>query len=347
MFGPAGPRFAGGRRSVAAGPCASIMRPVGLRGGIDLGGTKIQAVVVDDDHQVLGQARVPTPTEGGPTDVADAMASALQQAASEASTSSGELEGVGAGSPGDVDSEAGTVTGARNLPGGGATFPLAQLLQERLGAPARVSNDVRVTTMAEASIGAGRGFRSMLGVAWGTGVGGGLILDGRPWVGRGAAGEIGHMVVKIGGAQCPCGRVGCMEAYAGRAAMERRARKRHEEGTKTDLLKIMEKRGRTRMTSGVWARALDADDKLAIELVDEAVEAIAAAVASVVNLLDVEGVVIAGGLGIRLGEPYVERIGAAMQPHLFVDQRPPEVRLAALGDLGGAIGASLLVGEPA
>jgi glucokinase len=125
--------------------------------------------------------------------------------------------------------------------------------------------------------------------------------------------------------------------------MEIRARRLHKRGHKTDLFKIMEKRGRTRLTSGVWARALEHGDEMATDLIDRAVEALGAGVASAVNLLDVETVVIGGGLGTRLGAPYVERIRDAMMPHLFVSDRPPRVELAALGDLGGAMGAALLV----
>ncbi len=101
---------------------------------------------------------------------------------------------------------------------------------------------MQVATDAEFELGAGRLYSSLLGVFWGTGVGGGLILDGKPWTGRGGAGEIGHMVVEIDGARCTCGRRGCMEAYAGRAAMEVHARKLHEEkGRKTDLFKLMQR----------------------------------------------------------------------------------------------------------
>jgi glucokinase len=137
-----------------------------------------------------------------------------------------------------------------------------------------------------------------------------------------------------------------MEAYAGRGAMELRARHKHKSGTKTVLFEIMEERGRDRLTSGIWARALDRDDKLAVELMDEAIEALGAGVASVQNVLDVDAIVIGGGLGIRLGEPYANRILDAMLPHLFVDTDPPVVQVAALGDLGGAIGASLLLNDP-
>jgi glucokinase len=313
-----------------------------MLGGIDLGGTKIQAAVVDENYAVLGDSRVPTPTSGGPADVAAAMVEAMRTALQQAGAEESALDAIGVGSPGVIDEAEGTVTSARNLPGWEGTFPLADALERGLGAPVALGNDVNVATDAEFALGAASEYRSLLGVFWGTGVGGGIVLDGRPWAGRGAAAEIGHVVVEIGGAKCPCGRRGCMEAYAGRGAMELRARKLADEGRKTHLFKIMEERGRPRLTSGVWKRALDRDDELAHELVDRAVRALGAGVASACNVLDVEAVVIGGGLGLKLGEPYAERIREAMQPHLFASERPPAIRLAALGDLGGAIGAALL-----
>jgi glucokinase len=314
----------------------------GVRGGIDLGGTKIQTVVVDSDWKVLGQARRQTPTSGGPEKVAAEMAGAMRDALEYAQLHPEGLAGVGVGSPGDVDERTGAVSNARNLPGWAETFELGAKLEEALGAPVKIGNDVGVATEAEARLGAGRKYRSLLGVFWGTGVGGGVIIDGEHWLGRGGAGEIGHTVVKLGGRKCPCGRHGCLEAYAGRAAMEARARKEHDKGRKTDLFKIMRKHGRDRLTSGIWARALEAKDDLATELIDEAVEAIGAGAASAVNLLDVEAVIIGGGIGVRLGDPYAKRITAAMKPHLFNDDRPPAIEVASLGDLGGAIGAALL-----
>jgi glucokinase len=316
---------------------------MGIRGGIDLGGTKIQAVVVGDGADVLGSARVPTPTEGGPPDVAAAMAGAIRDAAEQAGAGTGDLEGVGVGSPGVVADDEGTVAAARNLPDWEEAYPLRDDLASQLDTKVRLGNDVQVATDAEFELGAARKYDSILGVFWGTGVGGGIVLDGKPWLGRSAAGEIGHMVVRIGGRQCPCGRRGCMEAYAGRLALERRARALEEKGQPTKLFEIMEERGRDRLTSGVWARALKADDEVAHKLLDQAVKALGAGIASAVNLLDVEAVVIGGGMGIRLGEPYVKKIREAMMPHLFVDSRPPAVHVATLGDLGGAIGASLLV----
>jgi glucokinase len=311
-------------------------------GGIDLGGTKIQAAIVAEDHTVIGSARRPTPTSGGPADVAAEMEGALRDAAEEAGVDAAALGGVGVGSPGTI--EGGDVTSARNLPDWEGTFPLAHTLEEALKCNVAVGNDVQVATDAEFKLGSGRPYGSLLGVFWGTGVGGGLILDGKPWLGRGGAGEIGHVVVEIDGARCTCGRRGCMEAYAGRAAMEIHVRDLHDKkDRKTDLFKLMKEHDRTRLTSGIWARALAHGDKLAIQTLDRAVTALGAGIASVVNVLDVEAVILGGGLGVRLGDPYAQRIAEEMQPHLFADSRPPHVHVAALGDLGGAIGASLLV----
>jgi glucokinase len=124
--------------------------------------------------------------------------------------------------------------------------------------------------------------------------------------------------------------------------MEIKARNDHKKGKHTELFKIMKKHHHDRLTSGIWERALKAKDPLAEKLIDRAVEALGAGIASAVNLLDVEAVIIGGGLGTRLGEPYVKRIREAMAPHLFSDDHPPALHVAGLGDLGGAIGAALM-----
>jgi glucokinase len=316
------------------------------RAGVDLGGTKIQAVIVDSDHEVLGQARRPTPVDGGPPAVADEITAVVREASEAAGLEPGSLGAIGVGSPGAVDARAGTVAHARNLPGWEGVFPLGPTLAKALGPPVFLGNDVNVAVEAEFRLGAARPYSSIIGVWWGTGVGGALILDGKPWLGRGAAGEIGHTVVKLNGARCPCGRRGCLEAYAGRAAMEAHARRLVAGGEKTDLFMIMEKAGRTRLSSGVWESALEKGDKLAVALIGRAIAALGAGIASAINLLDLEAVVIGGGLGTRFGQPGADRVAQAMSPHLFVPERAPAVHAAALGDLGGALGAALIA-EPA
>lgn len=321
-----------------------------IYGGIDLGGTKIQAAVVDEgaDNTVLGAHRDQTPLKGGPKAIATKMAETLVAALEEAGLSPSDLAGVGVGSPGSVDDTKGTVSGAMNLSEWEGSYNLRKQLEKELGgAPVSLGNDVDLATDAEFQIGAASEYQTLLGVFWGTGVGGGVILDGHQWIGRGTAGEIGHMVVRINGAKCGCGRRGCMEAYAGRGAMEARARRRVEQKEKTVLFEIMEERGRDRLSSGIWERALARDDQMALELLEDAVEALGAGVASAVNLLDPEAVVIGGGLGIRLGEEWVERIRKAMIPHLFVNEDPPAIMLAELGDLGGAHGGALLASRRA
>ncbi|HEY3021079.1 MAG TPA: ROK family protein [Solirubrobacteraceae bacterium] len=315
-----------------------------LRGGIDLGGTKVQAIIADERHEIVGQARHPTPTTGGADAVVRALVEAVTEAAEQARVETEKLAGVGLGAPGDVDDGKGTIDNAGNLTGFDHPIPVAGMLKAALGVgTVRLGNDVSVATAAEFELGAGRPFQSLLGVFWGTGVGGGLILDGQEWTGRGGAGEIGHMVVKEGGARCPCGRIGCMEAYAGRRAMEAEAKRRQDDGEKTILFKLMKERGRDRLTAGIWNRALADGDKVARKIIDRAYAALGAGVASAVNLLDVEAVVLGGGVGTKFGEAARDRLEDEMRPHLFNDERPPHVLLAELGDFGGALGAALLV----
>jgi glucokinase len=313
--------------------------------GVDLGGTKVQGVVIDGDGKRLGEARGRTPVEGGPAAVVAEIASVVKASAKAAKVPVGKLAGVGIGSPGRVDPETGDLFGAANLPGFQDPVPLGDMVASALGVKrVLVGNDVAAATLAEHRLGAGKGLDDLLVVFVGSGVGGALVLGGRLRTGaHGAAGEIGHTVVIDGGELCPCGRRGCMEAYAGRVALERTARAAAAGGRPTELLAIQERQGRPRMTSGVWKAALDAGDPLAHELIDRAVEALGAAVASAVNLVDVEAVLIGGGLGDKLGEPFVRRVEKAMIPHLFMPPSQVQVLLGRLGDYAGATGAALLL----
>jgi glucokinase len=254
------------------------------------------------------------------------------------------LAGVGVGAPGVIDPEAGTVRQAPNLHGWMEPFGVAGALSTALGGvPVAVDNDVNVGTLAEHRLGAGKGADNLLGVFAGTGIGAGVVLDGVLRRGpTGAAGEIGHMIVRRGGRVCGCGRRGHLEAYAGRAAMERRARDLERKGRDTLLVDLAPAK---RMTSGVFVKALGAGDAVAVELIDDAVAALGAAIASAASLLDVTLVVVGGGLADRLGPSFVARVEEAC----FVDVFPrnPELRVvpAALGDRGGSIGAALMAAE--
>ena len=313
--------------------------------GVDVGGTKIQSAAMRA-KQVVGVHRLPTPLTGA-KDVVAAIGEAVAKALADGGAQPTDLEAVGMGVPGAIDTEAGTVSSSPNLPGfqAAGAVPLGAMVTDVLGGvPVRLDNDVRVAILGEWRRGAGRGYRHLLGVWVGTGVGGGLVLDGRLYEGQGAAGEIGHTIVKPGGRACSDGRRGHLEAYAGRGQMEAHARHLVKEGQKTELFEIMEKKGRTRLSSGVWAAALEKNDKMARELIDDAVWALGTGLASVQNLLALEAIVIGGGLGDRLGPPFVDRIRDEMQPLLFVPERPPAMLSSEFGDLSGAVGAAVLAG---
>ncbi len=165
-----------------------------------------------------GAPRVLTPRTGAAGDVIAAIVGTVRTSLEGAGAADGALRAVGIGTPGEIDAEAGAVLLAANVPGFSERVELGPIVSELVeGVEVKVGNDVSVGVLGEFSRGAGRPFRNLLGVWVGTGVGGGLILDGELHDGRGAGGEVGHMVVEPGGLRCPCGRRGCLEAYAGRA----------------------------------------------------------------------------------------------------------------------------------
>jgi glucokinase len=307
--------------------------------GVDLGGTNISTVVLDGD-EVRGRSKLKTPTGGDRTGVVDVIAASVHDALDRAGRTREDIDGLGVGSPGVVID--GTVGGASNVPDFQERFSLADLLESELGVRTRVTNDVTAAAVGEHRLGAGRGCDALLCVFVGTGVGGGLVLNGEPYEGGGGAGEFGHLIVRQGGAVCPCGRRGCVEAYAGRRAMALAAERARAAGRETVLFDVMAEKGKARPTSGVFAEAYARGDELVADLLDDAVSALGAGIASAVNLLDVDLVVLGGGVGDRLGADFRTRVEAAARPLLFL--QPPRVRVVAaeLGGDGGAIGAALL-----
>ena len=318
----------------------------GIRVGVDLGGTKIQTLALDAAGAIVGRDRRPSPAADGPQAVLAAVADGVRGALLDAGAGERDLRAIGLGAPGQVDAARGVVLHATNLIGWEQPVDVGTPLREALGAPVVLANDVQACVTGEHRLGAGRDAASMLGVFCGTGVGGGLVLDGRLWTGMGAAGEIGHTVVRRGGARCGCGRRGCLEAYAGRRMLEERARRWHGRGRRTRLVAIMERKGRASMTSSVWASAVAEGDPVAVELIDRATLALGTAVASACNLVDVERVVIGGGLGSRLGEPFVAAIRAAAESQALRPGIGERIVVSTLGDDAGGVGAALLAGDP-
>jgi glucokinase len=309
--------------------------------GVDLGGTNIQVIVLSDEDERLGWSKMRTPYDGDRTNVLEVMDAAVNDALGDAGLTMDDVTAVGVGSPGVVID--GTVGGASNVPGWDERFSLRTGLQQRLDRPVRVVNDVTAAAAGEHRFGAGRGTDDLLVVFVGTGVGGGLVLEGKPYEGAfGGAGEFGHTVVRMGGAVCPCGRRGCVEAYAGRRAMENAIDRAIAAGVDTIVPTLVESKGKERITSGVIRDALAIGDPLVADLVDDAIEALGIGIASAVNLLDVERVVIGGGLADKLGSRFLRQVEAAMRPNLFLVPARVDIHAAELGDEGGPLGAALI-----
>ncbi|MDX1622281.1 MAG: ROK family protein [Nitriliruptorales bacterium] len=309
--------------------------------GIDLGGTNVQVVVMAEDDSRVGWSKMKIPLQGDRNSVLEVLEAAVHEATDDAGVDLDDVSGVGLGTPGVVIG--GTVGGATNVPGWYERFSLAEVFSNQVGRPVRIANDVTAAAVAEHRLGAGRGCDHVLVVFAGTGVGAGLVLNGQPYEGAvGGAGEFGHTVIERGGAVCPCGRRGCIEAYAGRRAMAQAAERAVAAGRSTILFDIQDEQGKKRPTSGVFHEAYARGDELVADLLDDATSALGVGIASAVNLLDVEVVVLGGGLADKLGERFLTTVDAAMRPHLFL--QPPRVRLvsAELGDETGALGAALL-----
>jgi len=315
--------------------------PGSIVAGVDLGGTKIQTIVARDGD-VLGSARLPTPAESADA-VAAAIVDSIRSALAAAQTATDALAAVGIGSPGRARD--GVVSNSPNLVGMREPYPLSANVSRGLGdVPVHIDNDVTVATLGEMERGAGRRYASFLSVFVGTGVGGGLVLGRTVWHGRGAAGEIGHMTVKPEGRRCGCGGRGHLEAYAGRASMQAKAERLVARGEHTVLFDLMAEHGKDRMTSGIIDRALKHGDAMTERLIGQAVWALGLALASAQDLLDVEAVIVGGGLAERFGQPFVDRIAAEMHRSLFASHDPPAMVPAGLGDLSGAMGAAVLAG---
>ncbi|MGI9018818.1 MAG: ROK family protein [Euzebya sp.] len=302
--------------------------------GVDLGGTKLLIAAVDREGVASSHIKTTTPIEG-PQAVADAIGQAVAEIG-------GDPAGVGVGVPGPVSK--GVVLQAPNLSGWVPDTPFAQMLSDRLDLPVVVGNDANVGTLGEARHGAGQDSASVVGCWLGTGIGGGLVIDGRLHDGgSGTAGELGHIPVEMTNPlRCGCGRWGCVEAYAGRASMEALVQRFQAEGRPSRMTQIMAAKDKDRFTSGVWKDALDEGDEVAVAIIDQSVAALSIALAGVINLLDLDAIIFGGGLAEKLGQDHVDRIAAATMPRLLAPDVPRRWTVAALGDDAGVVGAAEL-----
>jgi glucokinase len=311
--------------------------------GVDLGGTSFIAVVADRKGRILGSSDCPTTRGATAEETIDQIADHVREAAKEASVKMSKIRGIGIGAPGAIDPKRGVVVRAPNL--GWEDVPLARTLRKKLGPDVIVGNDVQVAILGEHTYGAAQGTRRAVGIWVGTGIGGGLIADGEIDVGfRGAAGEIGHMVIKEDGPKCSCGRRGCVEALASRSAMERDVLAASNGKKKSAVLQIMKERGKDRMTSSVIARALKENDPIMKDVLRKAQTYLGLLAGNIVNMFDPEMIVIGGGVAQRLKEDFVAPIAEVARGQFLRPDPEHRVRIehAELDDYSGALGACAL-----
>lgn len=314
----------------------------GYVAGIDLGGTKVLAAIFAPDGRIVSRAKVMTGAVGG-IDVIERMAAAVREAAKVAGLDPSQVVAVGTGVPAPVNPETGVVHMTPNI-AGWVDMPVKEALGTRLGGVrVAVDNDVRVAVIAEHGAGAGVGTRNMVGIWPGTGVGGGLILDGRIYTGVARyAGEIGHITVKVGGAPCGCGGRGHLEAYCSRTAITRHLAKEVRRGRRTRLTRIVG-RDLSRAKSSDLADAAALGDAAVLAVLDRTARYLAIGIASIANLLNPEVVVLGGGVIEALGAPFIANVTARVRTEPFsATTGPLRIVASALGDDAGITGAAII-----
>lgn len=315
--------------------------------GFDLGGTKMLATVFDHRFERLGRARKKTKgAEGADAGVAR-MIETFEEALADAKVGRDRIGGIGIAAPGPLDLDRGVILEAPNL--GWRNVPLKDLLEKKLGAPAVVANDVDAGTFGEYRFGAGKKARCVVGVFPGTGIGGGCVYEGRLIRGRTASCmEIGHMLVQpSGGRLCGCGRRGCLETVASRLAIASDAAVAAYRGEAPALLKAVGT-NLADIRSGALADAIGAGDQAVESIVRNAAKQIGAAVATVVNLLAPDIVVMGGGLVEAMEDIFLEEIRKAVAKKAMASlAKATSVVAAELADEAAVMGAAALAGDAA
>jgi glucokinase len=311
--------------------------------GIDLGGTKVLAAVLDREGQIVARARAKTRGWRDDDEVFATIAQAGHRAIERAGIDVDHIAAVGICSPGPIDFNSGYIIETANLRF--KNFPLGPRIAEEFGRPAIIENDVNAAVYGEFRAGSARGARDVLGVFVGTGIGGGLILNGSLYRGFSAnAGEIGHVIVKAGGPKCNCGNRGCLEAVASRTAITREIRKAIKRGYRSTIpRKVIESDG---LSGKQLKAAYDTGDKLIRKNINRAAELIGIGIGSQLNLLGLEMVVLGGGVVEAFGDEFVDRIDSIARDIAFdVNSKKVKFTRAALGDDAGVMGAAILAGE--
>ena len=312
--------------------------------GVDLGATKVLAGVVDSNYKVIATAKRATKGDQGVSAVVERIAKTVREAVKEAGLAMSDIGGVCSAAPGALNPDEGVVRFAPNLEAW-QDVPFAHLLSEQLtGVPVFIENDGNLGALGEVTQGVGRGTRNLVGIFVGTGIGGGIVLDGKLWRGTHmAAGEIGHMVILAEGPVCGCGRRGCLESVASRTAIERDIRLGLRAGRESMMPELIKREGKERITSGIVAEAYDKRDPLVYEVISRAQHYLGIFCGSVINFLDPQMIVIGGGVAEALGEGFVHPVRDIAYQYAMNrrDAQNVKIVLSELGDHAVLLGAAV------
>jgi glucokinase len=312
--------------------------------GIDLGGTKVIAGLVDESGEVIARARAKTRAWRDNENVFQTIVRVGRQSIHRAGIDESKVKALGIGSPGPLDPDTGYVIDSSNL--NFQNFPLGPRLSEVFRCPVTVVNDVDAGTYGEFRVGAARGASDVLGVFVGTGIGGGLIVNGSLYRGFSKnAGEIGHIIIKAGGPRCGCGNRGCLEALASRIAITRDLRKAIRRGKKTVIADEVDK-GNGQISSNALRKAFDAGDEVVSKIMRRAARYTGIGIGSVVNLIGPQVVVLGGGVIEAFSDHMISLIERSARKVAFEFAiKDVQFVRSQLGDDAGVIGAAMLAEE--
>lgn len=306
-----------------------------MRIGIDLGGTSVKAALCTEQGRIVCKRSTPTKT-GDPDGLRADMKRLALALCSENAVSPDKVAGIGIGVPGSLDKKGCRLIFGTNLDMSDVCFGHA--FAPEFSCPVKIENDANCAALGEAAAGAASGVRNMIMVTLGTGVGGGIVIDGRLYAGcNDIGGEIGHMVIRQGGEPCNCGRRGCLEAYTSASALVRFAGRALDQGRESVLAS-----SRGELDAKTICDAADAGDPLAVELFREYCENLSCGLASLINIFQPERIVLGGGLA-GYGEKLLKPLRELTYPETFrCETKNTELVLASLGNDAGVIGAAVL-----
>ena len=307
--------------------------------GIDLGGTFIKGGIVDDLGNVIASDKIPTEREGGPQHVTLNIVGLCKQLLSKTTLSEADIVGIGIGVPGMIDSQNGEVVFSNNF--GWEHFYIAPEVEKHMGVPVKIANDANVAALGETKFGCGKKYKNTVMLTLGTGVGGGIVLDGKLYEGNRSAGaELGHSVIMRGGEQCSCGRRGCLETYASATAIIRdtvRAMNAHSDSKMWEI-------GSTNKVNGKTAFDYYEIDEYARLVVDNYIESLGVGIANIANVFRPEAVILGGGVCAQ-GDALITPLKKQLAREIYAGERGPSVDIviAELENSAGLLGAAALL----